>query len=484
MIRAIIKLDCALLFRSRAGWLLAVLLVAAAALALSSGLDWRERYLGAAENARAQVAEDHDVLAGVYADIESGRRQPTNVDTFDGNGEFIPDPRDPYVAGFYHTQLAELPAGPLLGLATGSTELRATHHRIKSVPLNSLMQVGEPAERVNPGALAAGRFDLLAFILYLCPLALALLLFDATAREREGGLAPLLAGLGASKRDLLVARGLTRGGLIAAIAVSASAVGIVLIGATEPTVIFGWIMGTLVYLAFWTVLLLWVASSGLAMVGAAAVAVGLWVMLMLLSPGLIERTLRPDGLLEPRALADAAVRRVGRETNANPEAQAAAKARVAREYWKIDFATAPACADREGVLTEYVERRLSDETYSAAIRQGAAREAMYDTRLDRWGWISPALGVRRSMESLAGVDPARQRLFEEQVISYHAAWRNRITDALFACRSLDRAAFDTAPRFAWRAPGISNTALIGIGSAALLTLLIGVIALRKRSLLD
>ena len=482
MIGAIIRLDLALLVRSRAAWLMAVLLIGTAALALSSGLDWRERYLGAAENARLQVVKDRAVLAVVYDGIASGRQQPTDVDSFDGNGEFIPDPRDPYVAGFYHTQLAELPPGPLLGLATGSTEFRATHHRIKSVPLSSLMRVGEPAERVNPGALAAGRFDLLAFILYLCPLALALLLFDATAREREGGLAPLLGGLGATKRELLIGRGLTRGGLVIAIALAASGVGIGLVGASDATAITGWLVGTLIYLLFWTLLLLWVASSKLGMVGSAAVAVGIWVALMLLSPGLVERTLRPDGLLEPRALAEAAVRQVGREINADPAAQAAAKARVARDYWNIDFATAPACANREGVLVEYVERRLSDETYSAAMRQGASREALYDIRLDRWGWVSPALAVRRSMESFAGVDPARQRAFDEQVIGYHAQWRNRITEALFACRGLDRAAFEAAPRFVWQAPSVGATGWTGIGAALLLALGISVAALRRRPL--
>jgi hypothetical protein len=311
---------------------------------------------------------------------------------------------------------------------------------------------------------------------------LALLLFDATAREREGGLAPLLGGLGATKRELLIGRGLTRGGLVIAIALAASGVGIVLIGASDAAAITGWMVGTLIYLLFWTLLLLWVASSKLGMVGSAAVAVGIWVALMLLSPGLVERMLRPDGLLEPRALAEAAVRKVGREINADPAAQAAAKARVARDYWNIDFETAPACANREGVFVEYVERRLSDETYSAAMRQGASREALYDTRLDQWGWVSPALAVRRSMESFAGVDPARQRAFEEQVIGYHAQWRNRITDALFACRGFDRAAFDAAPRFIWQAPSVGAMGWTGIGAALLLALGISVAALRRRPL--
>jgi len=483
MISALIRLDLALLVRSRAAWLLTGLLIAAAALALSSGLDWRERYLGAATSARAQAAQSEKVLVAVYEDIATGRRQPTNVETFDGNGEFIPDPRDPYVAGFYHTRIAELPAGPLLGLATGSTELRATHHLIKSVPLASLMRVGQPAERVNPGALAAGRFDLLAFILYLCPLALVLLLFDATAREREAGISQLLAGLGASRRELLIARGITRGGLVAITAIAASIIGIILLGALANAAAGWWILATSAYLLMWTMLLLWVASSRLSVVGSAAVAVALWVALMLLSPGLVERMLRPEGLLEPRALADADVRKVTREINADEAALAAAKLRVARDYWRIDFAKAPACADRKDVLKDYVERRLSDESYTSAMQAGAAREALYDTRLDRWGWLSPVLAIRRAMEGVAGVDPARQRAFEQQVISYHATWRNRVTDAVFACRTFDRAEFDAAPKFEWRAPEVGTTPWIGLLIAAGLALLAGIVALRRRVLL-
>ncbi len=482
MTGALIRLDLALLRRSRAFWLLMVLLAAAATLALVSGLDWRARYTGAAEAAREKVAADRQVLVDVYDALAAGTGEPTDVDAYDGNGAFIPDPRDPYVAGFYHSQLAELPAGPLLGLATGTSELRATHHLLKTVPIASLMRIGEPAERVNPGALAAGRFDLLAFIMFLCPLALAALLFDASAREREAGLAPLLAGLGASQRELLLARGITRGGAVLAAALVASIAGIALVGALGTMAAAAWLVGVTAYIVFWTALLLFVASSGLSVIGSAAISVSLWVALLLLSPGVVERILRPSGLLEPRALAEAEVRAVIREATADDRARAAAKQTVAAQYWNIDFASAPACANREGVLSEYVERRLSDETYKAAMLQGAAREAVYDARLDQWSWLSPPLAFRRAMETVAGADPARQRAFEEQVFAFHAARRDRVTDALFACRSFDRAAFDAAPTFAYREPARGASGWLGIVLAGVLAVALGVLALRRRAL--
>lgn len=484
MIKALIRLDLALLRRSKAFWLLMLLLCAAAMLALVSGLDWRDRYIGAADAAREQVASDRQVLADIYDGMDAGTLQPTDVDSFDGNGAFVPDPRDPYVAGFHHTQLVELPPGPLLGLATGSTELRATHHIIKSVPIASLMRIGEPAERVNPGALAAGRFDLLAFIMFLCPLALVVLLFDAYAREREAGMTPLLAGLGPTKRELLLARGVTRGGAVLIVVMAASLIGMALIGALATSAALWWLIGSAAYIALWTAILLFVASTGLSVIGSAAIAVSLWVALLLLSPGMVERTLRPSGLLEPRALAEADVRTVIREVTENDAAQAAAKQRVAQQYWNIDFATAPSCANREGVLSEYVQRRLSDETYSAAMRAGAAREALYDGRLDQWSWLSPALAFRRAMEINAGVDPLRQRAFEEQVMTYHAAWRDRVTDALFACEGFDRASFESAPQFSYRESPGGIGAWIGIVFAVLVTVVFGALALRRRPLFN
>lgn len=481
MIGALIRLDARLLLRSRAAWVLTVLLLAAATLALASGLDWRSRYLRAAEVERADAAKSEAELRAIYAGIAARTTTPTDVDAFDGNGTYVPDPRDPYVAGFYHRQLAELPAGPLLGLATGTSELRATHHRIQSVPLYTLLRIGEPAERVNPGALAAGRFDLLAFIIYLCPLALVALLFDATARERETGIAPLLSGLGVNRHHLLLARGVVRGGLVMAVAVGASLIGFGLVDAAGSTASWWWLAGTIAYLLFWIALLLALAATRLSVVGTAAVSVALWVALLLLSPGMTERALRPGGLFQPRVLADAEVRRVLREAG-SPDKIDAATSRVARDFWKIDFAVAPACAYRKGVIGEYVQRRLADESYARSMRAGMTRERLFDQRLDQWGWLSPALAVRRAMEQVAGSDPARQRAFERGVIDYHARWRDRVTAALLTCRQFDRAAFEAAPRFTWTEPEPGATRIVGVGAAALLALALAAAALRRRPL--
>ncbi|MEM8565991.1 MAG: DUF3526 domain-containing protein [Bacteroidota bacterium] len=483
MIRSLIRLDIALLYRSRAFWILLLFLTMGAVFALVSGLDWRKRYIGAAQADRVQVAKDRALLVQVYDDLEAGIQTPSDVDSFDGNGEFIPDPRDPYVAGFYHTQLAELPVSPLLGLATGSTELRATHHLIRSVPIAELFRIGEPAERVNPGALAAGRFDLLAFIIYLCPLVLVVLLFDAVARELESnGQAALLAGLGSTQRELLLARGITRGSVILIIALTASIVGLAFLGQLLSMAALAWLFGVTLYLLFWTTLLLGVASLRFGVVGSAAISVALWVVLLLVSPGLVERVLRPSGLLEPRVLADAKVRRVIREASADKDASAAAKTRVARDYWQIDFASVPACADREGVLSEYVLRRLSDETYAKAMHTGRLREVLYDRHLDHWGWLSPVLYFGRAMETIAGVGPERQRVFEEQVFSFHTQWRDRVTDAIFACHQFTRDDFENAPQFIWHEPKNGFTPYLTIIFLSTLALLLGRFALRRHPL--
>jgi len=129
-----------------------------------------------------------------------------------------------------------------------------------------------------------------------------------------------------------------------------------------------------------------------------------------------------------------------------------------------------------------VGRRLTDESYAKSMRAGMSRELLFDQRLDRWGWLSPALAFRRSMEQVAGSDPARQRAFELGVINYHARWRDRVTAALFDCGQLDRAAFENAPRFAWVEPAGGATPVIGVGAALLLALGLGAAALKRRPL--
>jgi ABC-2 type transport system permease protein len=460
MIPALARLDARLLRRSPLALVVVALLVATAALSVLAGLDWRDRYAGAADPMRTRVIEAQAELRAVYDGMASGSVAPTNVDTFDGNGVFTPDPRDPYVAGLYHKQMAELPPGPLLGLAVGSTELSATHHLIQGTPLYGLLRVGEPAERVNPGALAAGRLDLLAFVLVICPLALIALLFDASAREREAGLTPLLEGLRASQRDLLAARGLVRGGLVLAVALIAVVVAALLAGAVDPGRLGMWIAGVVSYLAFWTALCLAVASTGAGSVAAAALGIGVWTFLVLVAPGSIERAVRPTGLLEPRAAADPDVRAVMREWGA-PDHVDARIDEVARRYWRVDFAARPACARREGPLGDYAIRRLVDEAYSADLREGDAREALFDRRLDLFGWVVPTLGVRRALEQIAGVDPARQRVFRTEVIDYHARNRDRIVEAIIACRGITRAEFDRVPVFQWREPAMTWSPLVG-----------------------
>ena len=482
MIAALVRLDARLLLRSRLALAMLLLLVAAAALALAGGLDWRARYTDAAADARIQVAKDAAVLREIYIGTARGDITPTDVRTFDGNGEYTPDPRDPYVAGWHHTQIAELPAGPLLGMATGTTELHATHHLIKSVPLDGILRVGVPAERVNPGALAAGRFDLLTFIALLCPLVLIALLYDVLGREREAGLTPLLAALGATAGQLLLARGMLRGGIVIVVAVAASLCGFVLIGLDDFLTGLLWTVGIVLYLGLWTLLVLCVASLRTGTAGAAGAAIACWVALLLLSPAILERAARPHGLLEPRVLADAEVRRVLRVKGA-PEAIEESTREVAQRYWNIDFEQAPACAYRADVVPEFVRRRLADEHYAAAMRIGMAKEALFDARLDRWSWLSPALAFRRAMERIAGVDAARQRLFAEEVIRYHAQWRGRVTDALFNCQSFDRRSFEAAPRFVWRNPPKIDPSIAG-GAVTLAACcgLAGIFAMRKRPL--
>lgn len=481
MIWRLVRLDLALLRRSRAGLATLLLLIAAGALALASGLDWRDRYQAAIQTDRADVAKARSELLAIYDGIDAGTVAPTDLrapESEQSDGPFIPDPRDPYVEGFYHTHLAALPPGPLLHLAVGASEFAPNRQILRTVPLSSLARPGEPPEAVNPGALAAGRLDLLAVLIYLAPLVLIALLFDAAARERETGASPVLAALGATRRDLLAARGLIRGGAVAVVMTALILLGALPTGAPVSAVA-AFVAGSALYIAFWTSLCLMIASTRLSAVGSASTLAGLWVAVTLLSPSLIERAVRPDGLLSPRALADADVRAVERDWGA-PDRTEDRIAEAGTRFWNVETSALPDCARYDAPLTEWSMRWLMDEVYVAAIEAGQSAEARFDAALDRWGWLSPALSFRRAMETVAGSDPARNRAFESDVVDYHHRIKLRGVSHLLGCDPIDRSDFLAAPQFEWREPDLRTAALLGgFGSVFVFALIVLAIALRR-----
>ncbi len=481
MIWSLIRLDAQLLLRSPTALAALALLAGVSVLALASGLDWRARYVAAIEADRAVVAEARAALVAVYDGLDDGTVTPTDVHAPRSEwpeGPYIPDPRDPYVEGFYHKRLAALAPGPLLHLAVGASELAPNRQILYTVPLSGLARPGEPPEAVNPAALAAGRLDMLAVLIFVAPLILIALLFDATARERESGIGPLISALGATRRDLLAARGILRGGAVATLVVLFITVGAI-VGAAPLGTSGLFVAGAVLYTAFWTAICLVVASTQVTAVGAAATLAGLWVAVTLLSPSLLERALRPDGLLAPRALADADVRAVARTWGAEERVEARIT-EVGKRFWNIDTASLPACAQYDGPLVDWSIRWLMDAAYVRSIKNGQAAEARFDTGLDRIGWLSPPLGFRRAMESVAGSDPARNRLFESEVIAYHQGMKERVVAHLLECDPIDREAFNAAPEFVWREPALRSAAVAGgFGSVGFLAAAGFAVALRR-----
>ncbi len=481
MIWRLAKLDVALLSRSRASLLALGLFAVLGALAIASGLDWRARYTASIDADRTKVDEAKAQLIAVYDGLEDGTTTPTNRRLPASewpDGPYIPDPRDPYVEGFYHERLAALPPGALLHLAVGASELSPNRQILHTVPLANLARPGELSEATNPSALAAGRLDLLAILIYLTPLVLIALLYDATARERESGISFLVMSLGATRRSLLIARGVVRGGAATAVMLALVGAGSALTAAPVG-VTAAFALGSALYMAFWVGLCLAVASTRASGVGAAAVLAGLWVGITLLSPSLMERALRPDGLLAPRALADAEVRAVQREWSREGREQARVS-HVGERFWDIDVAELPACARYDGPLLDWSVRWLMDEAYVRAIAAGQSAESRFDAALDRAGWISPPLAFRRSMEVIAESDPARNRHFETAVVDFHQSLKERGVQHWLNCDPIGREDFERAPEFAWREPERNPATLAsGFGGVGVFAAVAFVFALRR-----
>ncbi len=137
MTGAWLRLEWRLLMRSRMGWLSFLLFALIAAATAASVHTWSHQLRSAPSAAADKVDGDLRQMRTLMDDIEAGRKQPSDVDTYDDSqGEFVPDLRDPFVTGFYRPQLAAKAISPLAALAVGAGVSLPSHFVITSRPLN------------------------------------------------------------------------------------------------------------------------------------------------------------------------------------------------------------------------------------------------------------------------------------------------------------------------------------------------------------
>lgn len=400
--------------RSPLLWSILMILAASFAWGAVSTARLHSAQEAALERARATDA------AFLQSTAERARAYRAPVTAAAGQVAYWQDPTN--VAGYseYFVRRSALkPHLPLSPLAAGVSDLTPSRLEIK---LNTPFGFIDTYDFENPRGLALGRFDLAFAIVFLLPIGLLLLFALLVTFERDRGMLPLVAAQAVRPRVWIGARiaailAWSIPVVVLAIVAALGLAGVSLSAVAAPLAVA--ILATILYMLFWSGVALLVLAHQPGAGAALGLFASIWAALTIGFP-LAGSAL--VGAVDPAPSAIEYVdaqRRITDEVQAERDAilTAALLARPdlrahAGRATTLDYAT------RLSFLVPETERRLS--SLKSAIEAHRARQEKVAGIV---GFVIPTLGLEAAFATLAGTDPARQRIFEAQAREYQQRLR-------------------------------------------------------------
>ena len=267
---------------------------------------------------------------------------------------------------------------------------------------------------------AAGPLDLIFLLVQLLPLVVIALSYELLAGDRERGMLSLLLSYPMRLRDLLwakvLARGLVLAGLLALGLIVAIARGAIALDQAGAWGDLAWLVVLVMsWAGFWFAAAIAVNAWGRSSSGNALTLVTLWLVLVVVGPGLLRVAV--EGAYPPPS-------RVALATQARDAAATAAEALEAiegdhRAPGKAESGKAGALGDGGKAA---IERELAARL--APIRSGFELAlSNQQAAIDRWRPASPAITTSEALVALAGEDLSRRRAWLDDVSAWHAALR-------------------------------------------------------------
>jgi ABC-2 type transport system permease protein len=282
-ITALIRYDLLMQLRERG----TLLLLAAALLLAGFGLFEGSRFERQGQAARADAARqeaDARSRAGLLA--ERYFAQP-DAPEFAGL-QWFRTPVD--IRGYAfreHVGFAAKPGVPGAALGIAQADILPAYVRVRA---ESMESVRTAAEIEHPGRLAAGRYDLMFFVVYLWPLILLSLCMSVLTQDRESRRLRSLQLQGVSPLRLLLvqigARALAATlALLLFCVVAALAIGAVPATAAGLAALASWSAIVLLYSAFWSAVAAAICAACASRMSAAFAVSGAWLVFAIVIPG-------------------------------------------------------------------------------------------------------------------------------------------------------------------------------------------------------
>src|SRR5246127_3184980 len=202
MLLRIVRHEWRVLFSEKTPWLALLLLAAAIGYGVLNGVQWAHFQQSTLQNAVEEQAERYAKVKRELGAITAGNRRV----------EAFADPRLPdVVGGRTGWQYAAMPPLQLSPLSIGQSDVLPYYFKITTASKESVLTSNEIE---NPHRLLHGRFDLSFVIIYLFPLLIIALSYNAISSEQEQGTLALMLSQPVALWTFMAGKIVLRAGLI------------------------------------------------------------------------------------------------------------------------------------------------------------------------------------------------------------------------------------------------------------------------------
>jgi ABC-2 type transport system permease protein len=318
MARTIFQYEFKQLLRNKVLWGMALFLVLCSAYAIGYG--WRDyqQFSNQISEVQQKQAETYQKLLPRYDSLSKlGEKAPQAL-----KGEY----GDPSMADWFYRRYATWTPSTLSALAIGQRDQQTPFQRIR---MFRNVLVPELEEINNPEQLLTGNFDLGFVLVYLLPLLLIVLGFNALSHDREQGILALVQVQGVRPAQLMRTRLLLHFLILWGMAALLITVAFTWVNADWQQWPL-WVIATGLWLLFWSGILAWVNQWRQSSAFNATVLAGSWILILILLPAAVNFLNDKVHPIEPPAEFMAAARDIEYQEWERPVAQVVADFRRLR----------------------------------------------------------------------------------------------------------------------------------------------------------
>jgi ABC-2 type transport system permease protein len=333
------------------------------------------------------------------------------------------------------------------------------------------------SEITNPRKLLAGNFDLSFVVIYLLPLLIIAFTYNVLSDEKEQGTFPIIQVQPVNMRSVIWYKHLFWFGITIFLWVLLSVISFSCIGITmaERSSIGWWFLITISYATTWFALTLLVNTFNKSSAFNAIASLGLWILLLVVIPAVINLAISREKLVDPTRLTEFIRRQQGvGETKQEKLTLLAHFYQRYPQYRNSDTSDGNTFLDFQAysafVTLQDDEARPKVNAYYQQVWARYQETASYNL-------INPAVNTQNLLNIVGHSGLEDAFAFRIAIEQFHRQLCHFCFKPLFAGRMMNRTDFKDIPVFTSLPPVPATGALMkGTGWLWLLTAIIGVMA--------